>query len=167
MRGANFLVSVMLVCMATGIAGCSNSKATDGKSSVDSAAIAKAQTDSIARADSIAKAKADSIAQANNITVGMSVKEALQKEGVTKERTDTITDTGKMGQVLVLKQNGTMYLTNVSYIVYGGNLSCDNLKFLVLPEAYEGDITKVKAKDCAASAKIVRKIDKLEHSIYE
>ena len=39
-----------------------------------------------------------------------------------------------------------------------GFAECDHLNFDLLPDSYEGDITLFRAKDCAASAKIVKEI---------
>lgn len=39
-----------------------------------------------------------------------------------------------------------------------GFAECDHLNFTLLPDSYEGDITLVRVKDCAASAKIVKEI---------
>ena len=87
----------------------------------------------------------------------MSVKEALQKSGVKKDCADAF-DGQHEGDALVLIQNGKKFLTNVSYHMKNGFAECDHLNFHLLPDSYEGDITLVRAKDCAASAKIVKEI---------
>ena len=87
----------------------------------------------------------------------MSVKEALQKSGVKKDCADAF-DGQHEGDALVLIQNGKKFLTNVSYHMKNGFTECDHLNFNLLPDSYEGDITLVRAKDCAASAKIVKEI---------
>jgi hypothetical protein len=87
----------------------------------------------------------------------MSVKEALQKPGVKKDCADAF-DGQHEGDALVLIQNGKKFLTNVSYHMKNGFAECDHLNLDLLPDSYEGDITLVRAKDCAASAKIVKEI---------
>ena len=134
---------MMLVCFTTSIISCSNCNRNSSENGIDSAAIAQA--------------KADSIAKSNNLAVGMSVKEALQKSGVKKDCADAF-DGQHEGDALVLIQNGKKFLTNVSYHMKNGFAECDHLNFNVLPDSYEGDITLVRAKDCAASAKIVKEI---------
>ena len=133
----------MLVCFTTSIISCSNSNRNSSENGIDSVAIAQA--------------KADSIAKSNNLAVGMSVKEALQKSGVKKDCSDAF-DGQHQGDALVLIQNGKKFLTNVSYHMKNGFAECDHLNFTLLPDSYEGDITLVRAKDCAASAKIVKEI---------
>ena len=134
---------MMLVCFTTSIISCSNSNRNSSENGIDSVAIAQA--------------KADSIAKSNNLAVGMSVKEALQKPGVKKDCADAF-DGQHEGDALVLIQNGKKFLTNVSYHMKNGFAECDHLNFDLLPDSYEGDITLVRAKDCAASAKIVKEI---------
>ena len=134
---------MMLVCFTTSIISCSNSNRNSSENGIDSVAIAQA--------------KADSIAKSNNLAVGMSVKEALQKPGVKKDCADAF-DGQHEGDALVLIQNGKKFLTNVSYHMKNGFAECDHLNFTLLPDSYEGDITLVRAKDCAASAKIVKEI---------
>lgn len=146
---------MMFVCFTTSITSCSNSNRNSSENGIDSVAIAQAKADSIARCDSIARA--DSIAKSNNLAVGMSVKEALQKPGVKKDCADAF-DGQHEGDALVLIQNGKKFLTNVSYHMKNGFAECDHLNFDLLPDSYEGDITLVRAKDCAASAKIVKEI---------
>ena len=133
----------MFVCFTTSITSCSNNKNNKEENGIDSVAIAQA--------------KADSIAKSNNLAVGMSVKEALQKPGVKKDCADAF-DGQHEGNALVLIQNGKKFLTNVSYHMKNGFAECDHLNFDLLPDSYEGDITLVRAKDCAASAKIVKEI---------
>ena len=133
----------MFVCFTTSITSCSNSNRNSSENGIDSVAIAQA--------------KADSIAKSNNLAVGMSVKEALQKPGVKKDCADAF-DGQHEGDALVLIQNGKKFLTNVSYHMKNGFAECDHLNFDLLPDSYEGDITLVRAKDCAASAKIVKEI---------
>lgn len=133
----------MFVCFTTSITSCSNNKNNKEENGIDSVAIAQA--------------KADSIAKSNNLAVGMSVKEALQKPGVKKDCADAF-DGQHEGDALVLIQNGKKFLTNVSYHMKNGFAECDHLNFDLLPDSYEGDITLVRAKDCAASAKIVKEI---------
>ena len=160
MKKKHFLI-MMFVCFTTSITSCSNNKNNKEENGIDSVAIAQAKADSIARCDSIARAdsiaKADSIANSNNLAVGMSVKEALQKPGVKKDCADAF-DGQHEGDALVLIQNGKKFLTNVSYHMKNGFAECDHLNFNLLPDSYEGDITLVRAKDCAASAKIVKEI---------
>ena len=134
---------MMFVCFTTSITSCSNNKNNKEENGIDSVAIAQA--------------KADSIAKSNNLAVGMSVKEALQKPGVKKDCADAF-DGQHEGDALVLIQNGKKFLTNVSYHMKNGFAECDHLNFDLLPDSYEGDITLVRAKDCAASAKIVKEI---------
>ena len=142
MKKKHFFI-MMLVCLTTSIISCSNNKNNKEENGIDSAAIAQA--------------KADSIAKSNNLAVGMSVKEALQKSGVKKDCADAF-DGQHEGDALVLIQNGKKFLTNVSYHMKNGFAECDHLNFDLLPDSYEGDITLVRAKDCAASAKIVKEI---------
>lgn len=142
MKKKHFFI-MMLVCFTTSIISCSNCNRNSSENGIDSAAIAQA--------------KADSIAKSNNLAVGMSVKEALQKPGVKKDCADAF-DGQHEGDALVLIQNGKKFLTNVSYHMKNGFAECDHLNFNVLPDSYEGDITLVRAKDCAASAKIVKEI---------
>lgn len=142
MKKKHFFI-MMLVCLTTSIISCSNNKNNKEENGIDSAAIAQA--------------KADSIAKSNNLAVGMSVKEALQKSGVKKDCADAF-DGQHEGDALVLIQNGKKFLTNVSYHMKNGFAECDHLNFTLLPDSYEGDITLVRAKDCAASAKIVKEI---------
>lgn len=160
MKKKHFLI-MMFVCFTTSITSCSNNKNNKEENGIDSVAIAQAKADSIARCDSIARtdsiAKADSIAKSNNLAVGMSLKEALQKPGVKKDYADAF-DGQHEGDALVLIQNGKKFLTNVSYHMKNGFAECDHLNFDLLPDSYEGDITLVRAKDCAASAKIVKEI---------
>lgn len=160
MKKKHFFI-MMLVCFTTSITSCSNNNRNSSENGIDSVAIAQAKADSIARCDSIARAdsitKADSIAKSNNLAVGMSVKEALQKPGVKKDYADAF-DGQHEGDALVLIQNGKKFLTNVSYHMKNGFAECDHLNFDLLPDSYEGDITLVRSKDCAASAKIVKEI---------
>ena len=142
MKKKHFFI-MMFVCFTTSIISCSNCNRNSSENGIDSAAIAQA--------------KADSIAKSNNLAVGMSVKEALQKSGVKKDCADAF-DGQHEGDALVLIQNGKKFLTNVSYHMKNGFAECDHLNFNVLPDSYEGDITLVRAKDCAASAKIVKEI---------
>ena len=142
MKKKHFLI-MMFVCFTTSITSCSNNKNNKEENGIDSVAIAQA--------------KADSIAKSNNLAVGMSVKEALQKPGVKKDCADAF-DGQHEGDALVLIQNGKKFLTNVSYHMKNGFAECDHLNFNLLPDSYEGDITLVRAKDCAASAKIVKEI---------
>ena len=152
---------MMLVCLTTSIISCSNNKNNKEENGIDSAAIVQAKADSIARIDSIAHAdsiaRADSIAKANNLVVGMKVSDALQKTGVKKACIEDF-DGMHEGEKLILIQNGKKFLTNVSYHMKNGFAECDHLNFTLLPDSYEGDITLVRAKDCAASAKIVKEI---------
>lgn len=151
----------MLTCIMPSITSCSNNKSNKDENGIDSAAIVQAKADSIARIDSIAHAdsiaRADSIAKANNLVVGMKVSDALQKTGVKKACIDDF-DGMHEGEKLILIQNGKKFLTNVSYHMKNGFAECDHLNFDLLPDSYEGDITLVRAKDCAASAKIVKEI---------
>ena len=151
----------MLICIVASMTSCSSNKSNPKENRIDSAAIAQAKADSIARVDSIARAysiaRADSIAKANNLAVGMKVSEALQKPGVKKDYADAF-DGQHQGDALVLIQNGKKFLTNVSYHMKNVFAECDHLNFDLLPDSYEGDITLVRAKDCAASAKIVKEI---------
>ena len=142
MKKKHFFI-MMLVCFTTSIISCSNSNRNSSENGIDSVAIAQA--------------KADSIAKSNNLAVGMSVKEALQKPGIKKDCADAF-DGQHEGDALVLIQNGKKFLTNVSYHMKNGFAECDHLNFDLLPDSYEGDITLVRAKDCAASAKIVKEI---------
>ena len=142
MKKKHFLI-MMFVCFTTSITSCSNNKNNKEENGIDSVAIAQA--------------KADSIAKSNNLAVGMSVKEALQKPGVKKDCADAF-DGQHEGDALVLIQNGKKFLTNVSYHMKNGFAECNHLNFDLLPDSYEGDITLVRAKDCAASAKIVKEI---------
>ena len=152
---------MMLVCFTTSITSCSNSNRNSSENGIDSVAIAQAKADSIARVDSIVHAdsiaRADSIAKANNLVVGMKVSDALQKTGVKKACIEDF-DGMHEGEKLILIQNGKKFLTNVSYHMKNGFAECDHLNFTLLPDSYEGDITLVRAKDCAASAKIVKEI---------
>ena len=145
----------MLVCFTTSITSCSNSNRNSSENGIDSAAIAQAKADSIARVDSIVRA--DSIAKANNLVVGMKVSDALQKTGVKKACIEDF-DGMHEGEKLILIQNGKKFLTNVGYTIRMGMPVCANLKFDVMPDKYEQDLTLVRAKDCAASAKIVKEI---------
>ena len=151
----------MLTCIMPSITSCSNNKSNKDENGIDSAAIVQAKADSIARIDSIAHAdsiaRADSIAKANNLVVGMKVSDALQKTGVKKACIEDF-DGMHEGEKLILIQNGKKFLTNVSYHMKNGFAECDHLNFDLLPDSYEGDITLVRAKDCAASAKIVKEI---------
>ena len=151
----------MLTCIMPSITSCSNNKSNKDENGIDSAAIVQAKADSIARIDSIAHAdsiaRADSIAKANNLVVGMKVSDALQKTGVKKACIEDF-DGMHEGEKLILIQNGKKFLTNVSYHMKNGFAECDHLNFTLLPDSYEGDITLVRAKDCAASAKIVKEI---------
>ena len=146
---------MMLVCFTTSITSCSNSNRNSSENGIDSAAIAQAKADSIARVDSIVRA--DSIAKANNLVVGMKVSDALQKTGVKKACIEDF-DGMHEGEKLILIQNGKKFLTNVGYTIRMGMPVCANLKFDVMPDKYEQDLTLVRAKDCAASAKIVKEI---------
>ena len=151
----------MLTCIMPSITSCSNNKSNKDENGIDSAAIVQAKADSIARIDSIAHAdsiaRADSIAKANNLVVGMKVSDALQKTGVKKACIDDF-DGMHEGEKLILIQNGKKFLTNVGYTIRMGMPVCANLKFDVMPDKYEQDLTLVRAKDCAASAKIVKEI---------
>ena len=156
-----YFFMAMLTCIMSSITSCSNNKSNKDENGIDSAAIVQAKADSIARIDSIAHAdsiaRADSIAKANNLVVGMKVSDALQKTGVKKACIEDF-DGMHEGEKLILIQNGKKFLTNVSYHMKNGFAECDHLNFNVLPDSYEGDITLVRAKDCAASAKIVKEI---------
>ena len=145
----------MLTCIMSSITSCSNNKSNKDENGIDSAAIVQAKADSIARTDSIARA--DSIAKANNLVVGMKVSDALQKTGVKKACIDDF-DGMHEGEKLILIQNGKKFLTNVGYTIRTGMPVCNNLKFDVMPDKYEQDLTLVRAKDCAASAKITKEI---------
>lgn len=145
----------MLTCIMSSITSCSNNKSNKDENGIDSAAIVQAKADSIARIDSIARA--DSIAKANNLVVGMKVSDALQKTGVKKACIDDF-DGMHEGEKLILIQNGKKFLTNVGYTIRTGMPVCNNLKFDVMPDKYEQDLTLVRAKDCAASAKITKEI---------
>lgn len=145
----------MLTCIMPSITSCSNNKSNKDENGIDSAAIVQAKADSIARIDSIAHA--DSIAKANNLVVGMKVSDALQKTGVKKACIDDF-DGMHEGEKLILIQNGKKFLTNVGYTIRTGMPVCNNLKFDVMPDKYEQDLTLVRAKDCAASAKITKEI---------
>ena len=145
----------MLTCIMPSITSCSNNKSNKDENGIDSAAIVQAKADSIARIDSIAHA--DSIAKANNLVVGMKVSDALQKTGVKKACIEDF-DGMHAGEKLILIQNGKKFLTNVGYTIRMGMPVCANLKFDVMPDKYEQDLTLVRAKDCAASAKIVKEI---------
>ena len=145
----------MLTCIMPSITSCSNNKSNKDENGIDSAAIVQAKADSIARIDSIARA--DSIAKANNLVVGMKVSDALQKTGVKKACIEDF-DGMHEGEKLILIQNGKKFLTNVGYTIRMGMPVCANLKFDVMPDKYEQDLTLVRAKDCAASAKIVKEI---------
>ena len=133
----------MFVCFTTSITSCSNNKNNKEENGIDSVAIAQA--------------KADSIAKANNLVVGMKVSEALQKTGVKKACIEDF-DGMHEGEKLILIQNGKKFLTNVGYTIRMGTPVCANLKFDFMPDKYEQDLTLVRAKDCAASAKIVKEI---------
>lgn len=162
-----YFFMAMLTCIMSSITSCSNNKSNKDENGIDSAAIVQAKADSIARIDSIARAdsiahadsiaRADSIAKANNLVVGMKVSDALQKTGVKKACIDDF-DGMHEGEKLILIQNGKKFLTNVSYHMKNGFAECDHLNFTLLPDSYEGDITLVRAKDCTASAKIVKEI---------
>ena len=154
MKKKHFLI-MMFVCFTTSITSCSNNKNNKEENGIDSAAIAQAKADSIARVDSIARA--DSIAKANNLVAGMKVSDALQKTGVKKACIEDF-DGMHEGEKLILIQNGKKFLTNVGYTIRMGMPVCANLKFDVMPDKYEQDLTLVRAKDCAASAKIVKEI---------
>ena len=145
----------MLTCIMPSITSCSNNKSNKDENGIDSAAIVQAKADSIARIDSIAHA--DSIAKANNLVVGMKVSDALQKTGVKKACIEDF-DGMHEGEKLILIQNGKKFLTNVGYTIRTGMPVCNNLKFDVMPDKYEQDLTLVRAKDCAASAKITKEI---------
>ena len=134
---------MMFVCFTTSITSCSNNKNNKEENGIDSVAIAQA--------------KADSIAKANNLVVGMKVSDALQKTGVKKACIEDF-DGMHEGEKLILIQNGKKFLTNVGYTIRMGMPVCANLKFDVMPDKYEQDLTLVRAKDCAASAKIVKEI---------
>lgn len=139
----------MLTCIMSSITSCSNNKSNKDENGIDSAAIVQAKADSIARIDSIAKA--------NNLVVGMKVSDALQKTGVKKACIDDF-DGMHEGEKLILIQNGKKFLTNVGYTIRTGMPVCNNLKFDVMPDKYEQDLTLVRANDCAASAKITKEI---------
>ena len=139
----------MLICIVASMTSCSSNKSNPKENRIDSAAIAQAKADSIARADSIAKA--------NNLAVGMKVSEALQKPGVKKGCIDNF-DGAHEGEALILTQDGKKFLTNIGYSIRLGDPICSNLKFNVMPESYEQDLTLIRAKDCAESAKIVKEI---------
>ena len=157
----------MLTCIMPSITSCSNNNSNKDENGIDSAAIVQAKADSIARIDSIARAdsiahadsiaRADSIAKANNLVVGMKVSDALQKTGVKKACIDDF-DGMHEGEKLILIQNGKKFLTNVGYTIRTGMPVCNNLKFDVMPDKYEQDLTLVRANDCAASAKITKEI---------
>lgn len=153
--------STLLAICVIGMASCSGNKSNKEKNGLDSAAIAQAKADSIAMADSIARA--DSIEKANTLHVGMKVSEALQKPGVKKVIDEDMTDINGMGafreyDTLILKQKGKKFLTNVTFIWSGTDYVCQNLKFDILPKKYITNMAGIKAKDCAASAKIVKEI---------
>ena len=150
-----YFFMAMLTCIMSSITSCSNNKSNKDENGIDSAAIVQAKADSIARIDSIARA--DSIAKANNLVVGMKVSDALQKTGVKKACIDDF-DGMHEGEKLILIQNGKKFLTNVGYTIRTGMPVCNNLKFDVMPDKYEQDLTLVRAKDCAASAKITKEI---------
>ena len=162
-----YFFMAMLTCIMSSITSCPNNKRNKDENGIDSAAIVQAKADSIARIDSIARAdsiahadsiaRADSIAKANNLVVGMKVSDALQKTGVKKACIDDF-DGMHEGEKLILIQNGKKFLTNVGYTIRMGMPVCANLKFDVMPDKYEQDLTLVRAKDCAASAKIVKEI---------
>lgn len=151
----------MLICIVASMTSCYSNKSNPKENRIDSAAIAQAKADSIARVDSIARAysiaRADSIAKANNLAVGMKVSEALQKPGVKKGCIDNF-DGAHEGEALILTQDGKKFLTNIGYSIRLGDPICSNLKFNVMPESYEQDLTLIRAKDCAESAKIVKEI---------
>ena len=142
MKKKHFLI-MMFVCFTTSITSRSNNKNNKEENGIDS--------------DAIAQAKADSIAKANNLVVGMKVSDALQKTGVKKACIEDF-DGMHEGEKLILIQNGKKFLTNVGYTIRMGMPVCANLKFDVMPDKYEQDLTLVRAKDCAASAKIVKEI---------
>ena len=150
-----YFFMAMLTCIMSSITSCSNNKSNKDENGIDSAAIVQAKADSIARIDSIARA--DSIAKANNLVVGMKVSDALQKTGVKKACIDDF-DGMHEGEKLILIQNGKKFLTNVGYTIRTGMPVCNNLKFDVMPDKYEQDLTLVRANDCAASAKITKEI---------
>lgn len=162
-----YFFMAMLTCIMSSITSCSNNKSNKDENGIDSAAIVQAKADSIARIDSIARAdsiahadsiaRADSIAKANNLVVGMKVSDALQKTGVKKACIDDF-DGMHEGEKLILIQNGKKFLTNVGYTIRTGMPVCNNLKFDVMPDKYEQDLTLVRANDCAASAKITKEI---------
>ena len=87
----------------------------------------------------------------------MKVSDALQKTGVKKACIEDF-DGMHEGEKLILIQNGKKFLTNVGYTIRMGMPVCANLKFDVMPDKYEQALTLVRAKDCAASAKIVKEI---------
>lgn len=153
----------MLICIVASMTSCSSNKSNPKENRIDSAAIAQAKADSIARVDSIARAysiaRADSIAKANNLAVGMKVSEALQKPGVKKACIDGF-DGLHEGEKLILIQNGKKFLTNIGYTIRTGYPLCSNLKFDMMPDSYEQDLTLVRAKDCTASAKIIKELKK-------
>ena len=138
-----YFFMAMLTCIMSSITSCSNNKSNKDENGIDSAAIVQA--------------KADSIAKANNLVVGMKVSDALQKTGVKKACIEDF-DGMHEGEKLILIQNGKKFLTNVGYTIRTGMPVCNNLKFDVMPDKYEQDLTLVRAKDCAASAKIVKEI---------
>lgn len=136
---------IMLASVIASITSCSNNKSNKEENGMDSIAIAQA--------------KADSIAKANNLVVGMKVSEALQKPGVKKACIDGF-DGLHEGEKLILIQNGKKFLTNIGYTIRTGEPLCSNLKFDVMPDSYEQDLTLVRAKDCTASAKIIKELKK-------
>ena len=154
---------IILASVIASITSCSNNKSNKEENGMDSVAIAQAKADSIARVDSIARAdsiaKADSITKANNLVVGMKVSEALQKPGVKKACIDGF-DGLHEGEKLILIQNGKKFLTNIGYTIRTGEPLCSNLKFDMMPDSYEQDLTLVRAKDCTASAKIIKELKK-------
>ena len=135
----------MLASVIASITSCSNNKSNKEENGMDSVAIAQA--------------KADSIAKANNLVVGMKVSEALQKPGVKKACIDGF-DGLHEGEKLILIQNGKKFLTNIGYTIRTGYPLCSNLKFDMMPDSYEQDLTLVRAKDCTASAKIIKELKK-------
>lgn len=89
----------------------------------------------------------------------MKVSEALQKPGGKKACIDGF-DGLHEGEKLILIQNGKKFLTNIGYTIRTGEPLCSNLKFDVMPDSYEQDLTLVRAKDCTASAKIIKELKK-------
>ena len=89
----------------------------------------------------------------------MKVSEALQKPGVKKACIDGF-DGLHEGEKLILIQNSKKFLTNIGYTIRTGYPLCSNLKFDMMPDSYEQDLTLVRAKDCTASAKIIKELKK-------